>query len=201
MKCHTSEQWMLLEQTGELSPRRARRMEQHLAECTACREWHAALRVVETCTAKGMPHGDPSATTLATIKRTARQHIDRPGYRHMPAPWLRPAYGLAAVAALCLVLIGSHWISPTPAGAGGEVQLSMILLMLTEETNSEGNEGSPTLPGDAPVSLESLGQDLLVLQGWDEDYGEGELNAPSEALPATTPLTRSTPALPAIECV
>ena len=200
MKCNTTERWMLLNQAGELSPRKMQRMQTHVAQCTACQEWHAALCAIEVRTTGIMAGGEPSAAVVANIKREARVHADLPAPGERLAPWLRPAYGLAAVAALCLLLVGTHGLRPTPTGAGGEAELSMILLMLTEGTNSVGQAATAS-PHDAPASLERLGHDLLVLQGWDEDYGDAELSVPGEALPATAPLTHSTPALPAREYV
>ncbi|MBT7067888.1 MAG: hypothetical protein HN919_16435 [Verrucomicrobia bacterium] len=191
---------MLLNQAGELSSRKMERMHTHMAQCTACREWHAALLAIEVNAHEGVASGEPSATVVANIRREARRHADLPAAGARGTPWLRPAYGLAAVAALCVVLVGAHWLRPAPAGGGGEAELSMILVMLTEGTNRVGQVATPS-PQDTPASLERLGHDLLVLQGWDEDYSEAELSIPGEALPATAPLTHSTPALPAREYV
>ncbi len=97
MKCNTTERWMLLNQAGELSPRKIQRMQTHVAQCTACQEWHAALRAFEVSANEGVASGEPSATVVANIKREARRHADVPAPGAQLTPWLRPAYGLAAV--------------------------------------------------------------------------------------------------------
>jgi hypothetical protein len=193
MKCTTIERWILLERTGELSAGRRQRLAAHVAACAHCRAWREAAAAIEDAAREALTHGEPSQRVLVNIRREARVRAAAPHHAIRLTPWLRPAYGLATVAALCLVLVGGWWLRPDPNGFGGEEQLSTILLMLTRETDDTLAEAAADLPADAEqtASLDTLAQELLVLQGLDADYTETELSTPGEAPQATDPLTRS----------
>jgi predicted anti-sigma-YlaC factor YlaD len=179
MKCKTLQRRMLLNATATL------RIEAHLARCAACRQWRADVAAIETLARETFRAGEPSERVLVNIRREARLRApeSRPVRRH--ANGWRPAFGLAA-AALC-VLAGGLWMRPAPEAMGGEAQLSAILLMLQDETDSLTN-GLPRA-----ASLDSVARALLMLQGLDADYTESELTTLGEAPRATIPLTRSNP--------
>jgi hypothetical protein len=204
MKCETIERWMLLGSPADgeamgwtriVSARRTRKVEGHLEQCDACKQWLADYQVMQTLAADALPNGQPSEKVLANIRREGRVRIADGPARAGATPWLRPAYGLATVAAACLVLVGAWWMKPDPNGFGGEAQLSTIMLILSEDTASLDEE-TAALSADVEevASLDTLAQQLLTLQGLDAEYTEAELSTPVEELPATDPLTRSTSA-------
>ncbi|MBL7076656.1 MAG: zf-HC2 domain-containing protein [Kiritimatiellae bacterium] len=193
MKCTTIERWILL---GGQASRRKRRIDAHLEGCPACRQWLEDYRKISVLTEAALPSGEPSQKVLTTIQREARVRVGEPRARtNWIMPLLRPAYGLATVAALGLVLIGGWWLKPDPNGFGSEAQLSTILLMLTEETVDLDSDTAPA-PADveAMASLDALAERLLTLQGLDDTYTDAELSTPGEAHQATDPLTRSSAA-------
>lgn len=189
MKCKTTERWIVLEGSGELSARRQRRLAAHLVQCEGCRQWREACDVIETRARDVLVNGEPSETVLANIRREARVRATDKRPTVWLAPWMRPVYGLAA---LCVVLIGGWWMRPDPEVFGGEAQLQTILLMLSDETNMFAQVSS-TLSDEAvgQTALETLAQDLLLLQGLDEEYTDAELRDPGEEPLATDPLSRS----------
>lgn len=190
---------------------RARRIQAHLPGCESCRRWLEDYRTIGEITEPVLLSGEPSEKVLTNIRREARIRAPEP---HTHTRWrglpfvvrssavrlfalrpVRPLYGLATVAALCLILIGGWWLKPDPNGFGSEAQLSTILWMLSEETEVVGSE-TASLPTDmeAAASLDALAQQLLTLQGLDESYTEAELSTPGGVPQATDPLTRSSAA-------
>ncbi|MDP6630470.1 MAG: hypothetical protein QGH42_12360 [Kiritimatiellia bacterium] len=181
--------------TRMVSARRSRKVEAHLKLCAACKQWLADYQAIQQLAANALPDGQPSEKVLINIRREGRvQTADAPAHKGA-TPWLRPAYGLATVAAVCLVLVGAWWMKPDQVGFGNEAQLSTIMLMLSEDTVSLDEE-TTALSADVEevASLDTLAQQLLTLQGLDAGYTEAELSTPVEELPATDPLTRSTSA-------
>jgi hypothetical protein len=205
MKCATIERWILLGGTSHggatgwsklVAARRARKVEAHLDQCADCRQWFEDYQAIRAMAAEALADGEPSEKVLTNIRREARVRADEPhAHTGWATPWLRPAYGLATVAALCLVLIGGWWLKPDPEGFGREAQLSTILLMLSEETVDLDSDSAP-LPADMEemASLDALAQQLLTLQGLDDSYTDAELSTQVEAPQATDPLTRSSAA-------
>jgi predicted anti-sigma-YlaC factor YlaD len=203
MKCSTVERWILRDedaadsQTGEQLSWRQKRIQSHLNGCAACRQWLEDYRKIALLAEADLPAGGPSQTVLTNIRREARVRAAEPdAHTGWAMPWLRPAYGLATVAALCLVLVGGWWLRPDPNGFGNEAQLSTILLLMTEEAEDVDSEKEPPLPSEVEeiASLDALAEQLLMLQGLDAGYTDVELSSQDEVPQATDPLTRSSAA-------
>lgn len=188
MKCKTVQHWILLAGTGELSIRRRRKLDTHVADCTTCRQWREAYAAIETRAHEAMMSGSPSESVLVNIRREARVQATQGRPAARLTLWLRPAYGVLAAVTLCLMVIAGWWLRPHAHTFGEEAQLSAILLMLSDDTNMWVQTDS-ALP--APPSLESLAQALLLLQGLNEDVADLELTDSGEAHPATDPLSRN----------
>ena len=197
MRCDTIQRWLLLETTGELSPRRHAQLQEHVADCDDCRAWRDSMAILTAGTRDALASAEPSQATLDNIRREARLRADDAPHQDHLAPWLRPAFALAT-AALCLIAIGGWWMRPEPTAFCGQAQLNTILRMLEEEsTVIDQVAATVTIPADEPLSLDALAAELLTLQGLDETYTEAELREPGVEPPATAPLTHSTPAPPA----
>ncbi len=176
----------------------------HLAHCVTCRQWlDGYRRVAELATDPILSKGDPSPSVLVNIHREARVRAPEPGRqsdatigrfgaRLLRASALRPSFGLATVAALCLLIVGGWLLRPAPETLAGEARLGIILRMVAEETDSGMPDESGTTDAERTSSVEALAQELLTLQGLDAGYTELELTTPGGALQATDPLTHST---------
>ncbi len=219
MKCRTVERWMLRDKqphakdeqpnsrtappslrlwraselrTKEISGWRERRIETHIESCAACRQWREDYQKLSAIAETALPCGEPSEKVLVNIRREARVRAAEPhAHTGWSMPWLRPAYGLATIAALCMVLIGGWWPRPDPNGFESEAQLSTILMMLEETADPIAETASLPIEIEAVASLDAVAQQLLTLQGLDDGYTDAELSTPGEVPQATDPLTRS----------
>ena len=128
MRCHRARKWMTAAVDGELSPRRRRALDGHLAACAACRR---ELAVTERMLAalEGLPMEAAVSARLeqATLRRVRLAAADE-AERAPASRWARwlplPAFALATAAVLVLALgargvraqewNGRPWQSLTP---------------------------------------------------------------------------------------
>lgn len=212
MNCTQIERLMLLEDQPARAGRtpaslwrraisgiRRRRIDRHAAQCAACRQWRNDYRAIQILAAETYPERMPSETVMVNIHREARIRAANPPRGTGRTVLLRrPVYGLATVMALCLVMIGAWWLKSPPDGGAtaNDHKLNTILLMLSDEAALVDASGVPLAVDavDDNAALESLGQQILDLQGLDGSYTEAELSTPFASPQATDPLTRNTSA-------
>jgi len=108
MRCQRARKWMTAAVDGELSPRRRRALDGHVAVCAACRR---ELGVTERMLAalEGLPTAAPVSASLeqATLRRV-RLAAAGEGERAPASRWTRwlplPAFALATAAVLVLAI-------------------------------------------------------------------------------------------------
>ncbi len=112
MTCGRYESWIALAAGGDLQPRRARRLEQHLAACERCREYAEAMtsarEVFHALGEEVVWDADFQAVRTAVMSRVAGEQV-RPAFdwRWVFAP------AVAAVGVL-VVMLWSGVIEPRP---------------------------------------------------------------------------------------
>jgi len=134
MRCHRARKWMTAAVDGELSPRRRRALDGHLAACAACRR---ELAVTERMLAalEGLPMEAAVSARLeqATLRRVRLAAADEA--ERAPASrwrlWLPlPAFALATAAVLVLAIgivrragevPGAPAVRPAPKGDARDV--------------------------------------------------------------------------------
>jgi predicted anti-sigma-YlaC factor YlaD len=123
MKCHKAEKSILLKDAGELGSHKISSLENHLNECSSCREF-AQLMTEST---RGLNiNEEPPVRAVQNVLRAARQQAPT-ARRSIPALMLKPALGFTVA-----IMIGVGVFSQR-AGTGPE-QVSaasngMILVM------------------------------------------------------------------------
>ena len=134
MRCHRARKWMTAAVDGELSPRRRRALDGHLAACAACRRELAVTERMLTAL-EGLPmEAAVSArleqATLRRVRLAAADEAERaPASRG--ARWLPlPAFALATAAVLVLAIgivrragevPGAPAVRPAPKGDARDV--------------------------------------------------------------------------------
>jgi len=96
MKCPDARNAILLESSGEISSRQARRLHTHLADCAACRAWQADLRTLAQALppAPNAPPFNPAWPRITPIHPPLRRSA---------------AFPAALAAALLALLAGGWW--------------------------------------------------------------------------------------------
>jgi hypothetical protein len=185
MKTCPWEKKMLLEQSGELSARRARRFARHLAGCAACRARRAELNALLAETGRAFAACEPSAAAAAAVRRMAAAHA-RPRVTAFP----RPAVQVLAYAALLTLLLGG-WIFNTSLHRDrrrAKLDAALAVVSDTTEDTADGN-------GDNVPPLRVISEELLRYEGFTDDADALELlNLLGEPTP-TAFRERSTPGL------
>ncbi len=165
MNCEYEEKRILLNEAGELSPREAPALAEHLAACAGCRSFRDALRRL----------GAVARAQQAAIKFPAflgaRVLADAEQYRQARRMRHQRAVRLLAKAAAVVMLLGAaggagvygHW----QRQANRTAEVAGVLAVMIDE---EGT-GSPVVPGDH----HGLAHDLLQLEGLDEDLSSADL--------------------------
>lgn len=95
---------ILLSQTGELSPRRQRRLERALTDSAELRAWKQDAEQTSRMFRTASSDPGPSSHTLETISQTARGHVVMPKTQH-PAVSAVPLWQWVAVAALLMLCL------------------------------------------------------------------------------------------------
>lgn len=201
MNCQNAEQAILLAETGELSDRRMRELDAHLASCAACAHYRQSARRLVASARESRPAGEPSAIMMARIRAAA---VQRPVPRFLLFP--RPVVQVLAYAAAFAVLAGGWFaFSPGPASPKGTSMndFSAIMHAAAETTPTmmmEARDGSATEP-----EVRTLARELLMMEGLVEEEVV-EIEAPDaeatsdEELSPTVLRWRSSPASPRSVC-
>ena len=111
MNCTQWEQWILLDHSGELSPRRHRKLQAHLANCPNCTAFAATIPTLCNLQTHDEANLELSDFTRYRIEQAARDQLSRSPngrirHRH---PVLQSTGLLSALAALLLILGGLHY--------------------------------------------------------------------------------------------
>ncbi len=129
MRCQRARKWMTAAVDGELSPRRRRALDGHLAACAACRRELAVTERMLTAL-EGLPMEAAVSARLeqATLRRVRLAAADE-AERAPASPWRRwlplPAFALATAAVLVLAIgivrrtgdvPGAPAVRPAPKG-------------------------------------------------------------------------------------
>ena len=108
MRCQRAKKWMAAAVDGELSPRRRRALDGHLATCAACRrELAATERMLTALEGLPMEAAVPASLEQATLRRVRLAAADE-AERAPARRWTRwlplPAFALATAAVLVLAI-------------------------------------------------------------------------------------------------
>lgn len=102
MKCHHVEQWILLQDSGELGSVGRFRLARHLAVCPACRSYQANLHTtrnaLQALPAPALAPRDRAVILDAAAPDRREVAVWAPG--RQPVSWWRPALAAAVLAAL-----------------------------------------------------------------------------------------------------
>jgi anti-sigma factor RsiW len=155
------EREILLAESGELTARRAERLERHLAECAACRDYRARMRAIAAEAEHAFAGREPAAETLARVRKAVAV---RPASRVLAFP---PGAVRALAYAATLALLLGGWFLATSLRREGRIgTLNAAVIMVAEAdamNDAEVDEGAPAEP------LRALAQDLLRLEGLADD--------------------------------
>jgi len=110
MKCNEAEKAMLLQESGELAPRKVGSLVAHLHGCASCREFqHALLESENRCSVMD----EPSPKTMQNVLREAR--LNAPDRKPVRIFGLKPALAMASSFAIILGVVLSN-ITPDKVG-------------------------------------------------------------------------------------
>ncbi|MBN1268831.1 MAG: zf-HC2 domain-containing protein [Kiritimatiellae bacterium] len=191
MNCEKIQREILLEQSGELSARKRRRLLEHVSTCETCRQYREDALRVSAAARESAPPAEVSAFTLERIRQAAIEQARPPRHpRVAQAPFVilwRPALAAAAAALLLLAAWLVFWprahgpdaiqqaaTAPEPPTAvaavntewNGEfdeqiVELDVMLAMVSGEF-SGADSSEADLEG---ADLDSIARELLELEG------------------------------------
>ncbi|HNR94614.1 MAG TPA: zf-HC2 domain-containing protein [Kiritimatiellia bacterium] len=106
MKCDKAQNWILLDQTGELNGRQVKQLRDHLSGCAACRQFQG--EAAELLGIKARVNPTPDHILHAIRLAGAREHVREKDSDGMLVFW-RPL--AAAAAALLLVVLSWSMIT------------------------------------------------------------------------------------------
>ncbi|WP_372809048.1 anti-sigma factor [Pontiella sp.] len=126
MKCQDIEKLILLQDSGELPARQARRLAAHVHDCTSCQQFQHALIEAQH---QFQDREEPTATAVQNVLRQARVNAPATGRKTIPLFGLKPALAMAASA---LIALGLYVGSTNPNQVGMELVMSETQLLDTE---------------------------------------------------------------------
>ena len=164
MNCTQIENWILLQDSGELTDRQRQDLDRHLAECPACRQSQADLSLLRKVL-KETPASrtSPSPAILESIRDTAERHALRTP-RQLSIPW-RGILAAAASLAICLTslkFMGTQPAVPTQAHHSAATEIVPLVALVMGNENSQANYSDES-------NMTILADQLLILQGMKVD--------------------------------
>ena len=168
MNCETWQQKILLAQSGELSGRESRALEEHLAACPSCRAYSESLKRLTSAAREPSGIEMPGAAAMAQIRRAAEQ---RAGSRLLAFP--APAIRALALAAAVAAVVAGWMLLPSNHQSQRIEEIHTIMAMVSED-----DAGETAGPGqdETRADLRALARQLLVLEGLAvEDFSNGDL--------------------------
>ena len=198
MNCSRAQKWMLLDQSGELALRRRARLLDHVGGSGGCREYRdrvAALARLESEAAAAVVCPDYVCHRVLESARAEAPRRARALWRPL-LPVGVPVRALACAVAVAVMAGGGWWTFSAQGRAERARALSGFLQIVCGEED-------PTLQRGAPVEgdLKVLATQLLRVQGMGDDPSFEEWTSWDEAPSGIAPLSHSTVASPARECV
>ena len=199
MNCQNAERAILLAETGELSDRKLRKLDAHLAACAACARYRQSARGIVASARESGPAAEPSPIVMTRIRTVAAQ---RPVPRVV---LLRPPVlqVLAYAAALAVLAGGWFAFSPGPSPQGAPINDFRAIIHAAAETTPRIVEARDDAAGE--LEIRTLARELLTMEGLvDEEVVEME--APDveptsdEELSPTVLRWRSSPVSPLSVC-
>lgn len=186
MKCTDAGQLILLQDSGEISVLQQDALAQHMATCTACRQFSADLtrmRALITCSKHEWP--GPSSQALLNIRLQAQKPRTLTP-RILAHPW-PIALAAAAGLILCLTVLRFSVLPlPAPNTQAGPGELASEIIPLIALIT--GNDTSAMSLEEGDAGLTALANELLRLQDpageWSEDT-PGSITLPEDCHPTT----------------
>jgi len=164
---------ILLDSTGELSPRESEELQAHLATCPECRQTAEEAARLVSLAGEGLPAADPSPAVLAKIRARIPEHPAAGRVLSFPG-WSVRTLAYAAV----LAIVAGSWfmLRPSPR-VSGAVNMAAIMAMVSEEALEEID----TLEtADEEDRLRALAEQLLMMEGFaEEDTFDEDWSTPS----------------------
>lgn len=125
MKCHDAENWMLLQDSGEMPANKANELAAHLHDCDPCQRFQHAL--IESHSAFESTE-EPPASVVQNVLRAARTNV--PEKRRAQIFTLKPALALAASV---VVALGLFFTVFSPDKVGMELVMTETQLLESED--------------------------------------------------------------------
>ena len=156
MRCTGAQRWMAAAVDGELSPRRRRLLDQHLAGCATCARGMAATeRLLTALSALPLEAAVPARLEQATMRRVRGEASSDGERRNVWATlrarwfaWAVPAFAAAAVLAIAL----TSTLKSSPPAPGAAVH---------DEAAHSAKKATPHIVASAPREAEpGPGHDL-----------------------------------------
>ncbi len=164
MKCEKARTWLFLEQSGELSRLRSRRLTAHLAACAECARYRDELSHITGIAKTHLPTEGPAENVILKIIESTPVH----GIRHVVNfPWI--AARIVAWAAVAVAIVGGTMLFMplrTEKYAGPEHTLSAIMAIVDDEPPEKYH--SPDAKSRQEIERE-LGRHLLRIEGLLDD--------------------------------
>lgn len=164
MNCKTTERYILLETTAEISSSQSAERQRHLEHCANCRAFARDLAAFHRAFSDHPV--DAPVTTVATIMAAAAHRPLQPGAAFQRLPRL-----LVAVAASLVIGVGL-WITLSqtiprhppslPPSSARLAEISDILFAITDPEVWFEQWGDHHL---SPLNIDDLAQQILVTQG------------------------------------
>jgi hypothetical protein len=172
MNCETFERDVLLAESGELSTRAHRSLDEHLAACERCRLYRAQLRAATVAFRGAGPAADVSDAVVARVLSAAPR----------PAPVLRLAWRPALAAAAALVLVGGAWLALRPAPRSSRAGEFSAILAVASDYDASAKHAAGLGTQDKAVAahgngLQALARELLALEGLSAEGADAEAPA------------------------
>jgi hypothetical protein len=188
MNCQLSQRNMLLADSNELSARKIDELEEHLRTCRHCREYRKDLRRTVLAARNILCREEPNAATVSQIRSAAQNNLER-----KVLILFRPAFRLAACAALLALLAGGWFMLANDAKPGRISDVGAILAMLSED---ELQDYLLTDEAGSELEMRAIADQLLIMEGFVSD-GLSDFDPATllQELPPTTLLLRSMPGL------
>jgi anti-sigma factor RsiW len=118
MNCHSVRNALDLRAEGRLSPRRAARVEAHLASCQPCRSQASLFERTAAAPAGGGAPEDLKKRLLAAARNASKPDAERTGTPLALWPSEAPAIALAAAALILVGLLVTAAGVPSQSSAG-----------------------------------------------------------------------------------
>ncbi len=213
MNCNTYRDQILLEASGELSPKESIVLSKHLGSCGECRDFAKRTNSLTEIYSKIAVDELPHPSVMVNIRQAAEENLKKHELLWFPTHAMR----FAAYAAILMFIAGTVLISTTPENEQQNVsagftrgidspqtsqipELSTMAALISDRVATDGEDDYII---DESASLEEFAEQLLEMEGFAYDDmfdDEAMLNLFVEPDPTTTQYHKNR-VLPAKKCV